>query len=123
MRLELTQIKAERLPQPLPLDQLDCSGSQQRPMQQDIPGTILFDGTQAQKGHPRNRMRFLFDNAENRAEFLSDEDAYCRKFGLGAKRRAAINSRNVLNMIEAGGNIHYLANAKEVERKAACKAA
>jgi len=92
-------------------------------MQQDLPGTILFDGTQAQKEHARNRMRFSFDNAENRAEFLSDEDAYCRKFGLGAERRAAIKSRNVLNMIEAGGNIHDLANAKEVERKTACKAA
>ncbi len=119
MRPELTQIKAGSFPQPLPLDQLDCSGPQQRPMQQDIPGTFLFDGTQAQKGLALNRIYFSFNNAENRAEFLRDEDAYYRKFGLSAEQRAAIKSRNVLNMIEAGGNIHDLANAKEVERMAA----
>ena len=51
-------------------------------MQQDIPGTTLFDGNQAQKGFALNRMCFSFNSAENRAAFLRDEDAYCRKFGL-----------------------------------------
>ena len=44
-------------------------------MQQDIPGTILFDGEQAQKGFALNRMCFSFNNADNRAAFLRDEDA------------------------------------------------
>ena len=57
-------------------------------MKQDIPGTIMFDGTQAQKGLALNRMCFSFNSAENRAAFVRDEDAYCRKFGLtdGAAR-------------------------------------
>ena len=78
-------------------------------MKQDIPGTIMFDGALAQKGYALNRMCFSFNSAENRAAFLKDEEAYCKKYGLTAAQRAAVKSRNVLRMIEAGGNIYYLA--------------
>ena len=78
-------------------------------MKQDIPGTTMFDGDQAQKGFALNRMCFSFNSAANRAAFLRDEDAYCRKFGLSDAQRAAVKSRSVLHMIEAGGNIYYLA--------------
>ncbi len=78
-------------------------------MKQDIPGTFLFDGTQAQKGLALNRMCFSFNNAENRTAFVRDEDAYCRKFGLSEEQRAAVKSRSVLKMMEAGGNVYYLA--------------
>ncbi|MDR3420611.1 MAG: protocatechuate 4,5-dioxygenase subunit alpha [Xanthobacteraceae bacterium] len=78
-------------------------------MQQDIPGTIVFDGTQAQKGLALNRMCFSFNSADNRAAFLKDEGGYCRKFGLNDEQRAAVKSRSVLKMIEAGGNVYYLA--------------
>ena len=78
-------------------------------MQQDIPGTTIFDGKEAQKGLALNRMCFSFNSAENRAAFLRDEDAYCSKYGLNEQQRAAVKSRNVLSMIEAGGNVYYLA--------------
>jgi protocatechuate 4,5-dioxygenase, alpha chain len=78
-------------------------------MQQDIPGTTIFDGNEAQKGLALNRMCFSFNSAENRAAFLRDEDAYCSKYGLNERQRAAVKSRNVLSMIEAGGNVYYLA--------------
>jgi protocatechuate 4,5-dioxygenase, alpha chain len=78
-------------------------------MKQDIPGTIMFDGTQAQKGFALNRMCFSFNSPQNREAFLKDEDAYCKKFGLNAEQRAAVKSRDVLRMIEAGGNVYYLA--------------
>ena len=78
-------------------------------MKQDIPGTIMFDGDQAQKGLALNRMCFSFNSAQNRAAFLEDEDAYCGKFGLDAEQRAAVHNRDVLRMIEAGGNVYYLA--------------
>ena len=78
-------------------------------MQQDIPGTIIFDGDQAQKGYALNRLCFSFNSAENRAAFLADEEAYCGRFGLNAEQRAAVRSRDVLKMIEAGGNVYYLA--------------
>jgi len=78
-------------------------------MKQDIPGTVMFDGDQAQKGFALNRMCFSFNSAENRAAFLKDEDAYCEKFDLSEEQRAAVKSRDVLGMIKAGGNIYYLA--------------
>jgi protocatechuate 4,5-dioxygenase alpha chain len=78
-------------------------------MKQDIPGTTFFDGDQAQKGYALNRMCFSFNSAENRAAFLKDEDAYCKKYGLNAEQRAAVRERNVLKLIAAGGNVYYLA--------------
>ena len=78
-------------------------------MTQDIPGTTLFDGDQAQKGLALNRMCFSFNSAANRAAFLKDEEAYCRKYGLTEEQVAAVKSRKVLKMIEAGGNVYYLA--------------
>jgi len=78
-------------------------------MKQDIPGTIMFDGEQAQKGLALNRMCYSFNSAENRAAFLKDEDAYCAKYGLSNEQRTAVKSRNVLRMIEGGGNVYYLA--------------
>ncbi len=78
-------------------------------MQQDIPGTTIFDGDEAQKGLALNRMCFSFNSADNRAAFLKDKDAYCRKFGLSDQQTAAVKSLDVLKMIAAGGNIYYLA--------------
>lgn len=75
----------------------------------EIPGTTLFDGDQARKGYALNKMCFSFNSAENRAEFVRDEDAYCAKYDLNAEQRAAIASRNVLQLLAAGGNVYYLA--------------
>jgi protocatechuate 4,5-dioxygenase, alpha chain len=74
-----------------------------------IPGTPIFDGAAARKGYALNKMCFSFNDAANRAAFLKDEDAYCAKFGLTAQQREAIRHRNVLALIEAGGNVYYLA--------------
>jgi len=78
-------------------------------MKQEIPGTTIFDGTQAQRGFALNRMCFSFNSDENRAAFLADEEAYCDKYGLSDEQRAAVKARNILAMIEAGGNVYYLA--------------
>jgi protocatechuate 4,5-dioxygenase alpha chain len=75
----------------------------------EIPGTTIFDGTLAQKGYALNKMCYSFNSAANREEFVRDEDAYCRKYGLNEAQRAAIRNRNVLELIAAGGNIYYLA--------------
>ena len=75
----------------------------------DIPGTVLFDSKQARKGYALNKMCFSFNSADNRAEFLRDEDAYCRKYALNQAQRQAIANRNVLELIAAGGNVYYLA--------------
>jgi protocatechuate 4,5-dioxygenase, alpha chain len=75
----------------------------------DIPGTTLFDGEMARKGYALNKMCYSFNSAANREAFLSDEDAYCARFGLDETQRNAVRSRNVLELIAAGGNIYYLA--------------
>lgn len=74
-----------------------------------IPGTTIFDGEQARKGYALNAMCFSFNDAANREAFQRDEDAYCARFGLNAPQREAIRQRNVLALIEAGGNAYYLA--------------
>ena len=78
-------------------------------MKQEIPGTIVFDGALAQKGLALNKMCFSFNDAENRAAFLRDEDGYCARYGLTPEQCRAVQHRNVLEMIEAGGNVYYLA--------------
>jgi protocatechuate 4,5-dioxygenase alpha chain len=78
-------------------------------MNQDIPGTTIFNGEQARKGLALNRMCYSFNDAENRAAFLHDEDGYCARFGLTPEQREAVRRRNVLDMIAAGGNVYYLA--------------
>jgi len=74
-----------------------------------IPGTYMFDGKAAMKGYALNKMCYSFNEAKNREEFLRDEDAYCRKYGLNEEQRKAIRERNVLGLIHTGGCIYYLA--------------
>ncbi|MEJ2175905.1 MAG: protocatechuate 4,5-dioxygenase subunit alpha [bacterium] len=84
-------------------------GSRPRYAHKDIAGTTIFDGVQAQKGYALNKMCYSFNAAANRAAFVADEDAYCRKYGLDDAQRAAIKDRDVLGLIAAGGNVYYLA--------------
>jgi protocatechuate 4,5-dioxygenase, alpha chain len=76
---------------------------------QQIPGTTIFNGIEAEKGLALNKMCFSFNSADNRAEFLRDQDAYCAKFGLTVEQKSAVKARDVLAMIAAGGNVYYLA--------------
>jgi len=80
-----------------------------KPDAREIPGTTIFDGKQALKGYQLNKMCYSFNAANCRSEFLQDENAYCEKFSLTPEQRAAVKARNVLQLIEAGGNIYYLA--------------
>jgi len=75
----------------------------------EIPGTPIFDGAMAMKGYALNKMCYSFNKAENRDEFRRDEEAFMTKYGLNEQQKAAIRARNVLALIEAGGNIYYLA--------------
>jgi protocatechuate 4,5-dioxygenase, alpha chain len=77
--------------------------------EQEIWGTSIFDGRQAMKGYALNKMCYSFNDEANRAAFLRDEDEYCRQYKLSAQQREAIRHRNVLELLEAGGNIYYLA--------------
>jgi len=78
-------------------------------MQLTIPGTTMFDGAMARKGYALNKMCYSLNSAANRAEFVRDEAAYCARYGLNEQQLAAVRARDVLALIEAGGNIYYLA--------------
>lgn len=75
----------------------------------EIPGTVIFDGSQAMKGYALNKMCYSFNDAANRQAFVADEDAYCERYQLNTQQREAIRARNVLQLIAAGGNAYYLA--------------
>ena len=75
----------------------------------EIFGTTLFDGGQAQKGYPLNKMCFSFNALDNRQDFKSDEAKYMERFELTAAQTQAVRSRNILALLEQGGNIYYLA--------------
>ena len=82
-----------------------------RPAQEPrlIFGTPVFDGAAAARGYALNAMCFSFNEAANRAAFVADEDAYCRRFGLDEEQRRAVADRDVAAMIACGGNVYYLA--------------
>lgn len=75
----------------------------------DIPGTVLFDGKQAMKGYALNKMCYDFNKAANRDGFKADEEGWMAKYGLNEAQKDAIRKRDILAMIDAGGNIYYLA--------------
>jgi protocatechuate 4,5-dioxygenase alpha chain len=74
-----------------------------------IPGTTPFDGAEAMKGYALNKMCFSFNEKTNREAFVADPEAYMSRFGLDERQKAAIRSRQVLELIAAGGNAYYLA--------------
>ena len=81
-----------------------------------IPGTYVFNGRRAALGYSLNRMCMSFNSEENRQQFVRDEDAYCRHFGLSDEQRQAVSARDVLRLIKLGGNIYYLAKLAGILR-------
>jgi len=75
----------------------------------DIPGTTIFDGELARRGYALNKMCYSLNRSENRDAFLADEAGYLDRYGLTAEQRAAVENRDVSAMLDAGGNVYYLA--------------
>ncbi len=74
-----------------------------------IPGTTPFDGGMAQKGYALNKMCFSFNDKANREAFVADPEAYMQRYQLTEEQAAAIRSKQVLALLDAGGNAYYLA--------------
>lgn len=74
-----------------------------------IPGTTLFDGEKARIGYGLNKMCYSFNSETARNEFTADEDAYCTKFNLSDAQKLAVKNRDILELLELGGSIYYLA--------------
>ena len=78
-------------------------------MKQDIPGTIMFDGTQAQKGLPSTACASPSTAPRTARPSCATRTPIAGNSASATEQRAAVRSRNVLAMIEAGGNVYYLA--------------
>jgi protocatechuate 4,5-dioxygenase alpha chain len=74
-----------------------------------IEGTEPFDGDLAMRGYALNAMCYSFNQAANRDAFRANEEAYMERFGLSDSHRDAVRARDVLAMLDAGGNVYYLA--------------
>lgn len=74
-----------------------------------IFGTPVFGPEAAQKGYALNKMCFSFNDAGNRAEFVKDEAAYCARYGLTPAQTDALLKRDLLKLLDLGGNAYYLA--------------
>jgi len=74
-----------------------------------IFGTTFFDGAMARKGYGLNKMCYTFNEAQAREEFSKDEMAYCDRFGLTEAQKQAVRDRDLIKMLEEGGNIYYMA--------------
>jgi protocatechuate 4,5-dioxygenase alpha chain len=85
------------------------SANSAAPAKRVIPGTPVFDGAAASNGYALNAMCYSFNSAENRAAFEADEEAYMKGFYLSPEQAAAVRARDVLAMLDAGGNVYYLA--------------
>jgi len=73
-----------------------------------LQGTYLFDGVRAQKNYPLNKMCMSLTKTENRSEFVKDEAAYGRKFGLSDESIRLVKDRDWIGLIRSGGNIYYV---------------
>ena len=74
-----------------------------------IPGTDPFDGDLAMRGYALNAMCYSFNSKQNREAFAADEEGYMARFNLTEEHKRAVRERDVLAMLEAGGNVYYLA--------------
>jgi len=79
-----------------------------RQQKRTIPGAPIFDSDAARRGYALNKMCYSFNSKANRDAFVSDEVAYCRKFGLDEAQITAITTRDVLALIRVGGGVYFL---------------
>lgn len=78
------------------------------PQKRTIPGAPIFDSHAARRGYALNKMCYTFNSKAHRDEFISDEVAYCKKFGLDEAQIQAITTRDVLSLIRVGGGVYFL---------------
>jgi protocatechuate 4,5-dioxygenase, alpha chain len=73
-----------------------------------IPDTPLFDRARQRRGYQINKMAMGLSQAENRAAFRADEEAYLDRFGLSAEEKQAVMTRDWQEIVRLGGNVFYI---------------
>lgn len=73
----------------------------------DIPGTTVFDSSQARKGYQLNQFFYSLMKPENRERFLADERAYLDSWPISEEGKQAVLDRDYNRVIELGGNVYF----------------
>ncbi|MFD9699907.1 protocatechuate 3,4-dioxygenase [Lentzea sp. NPDC059081] len=81
----------------------------------EIPGTYVFGIEDCRRGFALNALCASLATPRNRMRFLADEAAYCDEFGLSADQRAALLDRDWKAMLDAGGSIFYVCKLAMVD--------
>ena len=66
----------------------------------------VFTGERSMAGYRLNTLSASLIDQDNRAEFLSDENAYCQRFELTAEETQLVADRDWTGMVAAGGNVY-----------------
>ena len=82
---------------------------------EDIQGTFIFDGKMSRVGFPLNSMSMALNNAEDRAAFRSDPEAFMERFAMSDEQKEAVRNRDWMRMLELGGNIYFTAKIGMVD--------
>lgn len=83
----------------------------------DIPGTYVFTKDRARQGLHLNLFFTTLLKAENREEFLADEDKYLAKFPLTDEQRRCVRQRDWTGMLRQGANIYHMSKLGGTDRK------
>jgi protocatechuate 4,5-dioxygenase alpha chain len=84
---------------------------------EDIPGTWVFDAQRARIGYHLNEFLYSLMKADNRAEFLADENKYLLKFAMTNEQREAVMQRAWNRLLELGGVSYALAKLAFTDKK------
>lgn len=83
----------------------------------EVEGTYVYGIDDSRRGYAVNRLCGSLTTAENRASFVSDEEAYCDRFALSPEQRAAILDRDWVAMLDLGASIFYVFKLAQVDQK------
>ena len=73
----------------------------------DIPGTTIFDSSQARRGYHMNQFFYSLMKPENRERFLADEKAFLSETSMSEEQKRAVMDRDYNRVIELGGNVYF----------------
>lgn len=75
----------------------------------DIPGTRVYTAKRARLGFHLNQFAMSLMKPENRTRFKVDEAAYLDAWQLTPAQRDGVLRRDYNQLLDAGGNIYFLA--------------
>ena len=84
---------------------------------QDIPGTTVFDSTQARRGYHLNQFFFSLMKAENRERFLANEREFLDEWPMTEDQKLAVLARDYNRVIELGGNVYFFSKLFFTDQK------